>query len=44
MRNIDAVERSIVFLADNGRSAGKRIGINDILEMHSELIDDMEYM
>ena len=44
VRNIDAVERSIVFLADNGRSAGKRIGINDILEMHSELIDDMEYM
>lgn len=44
VRNIDAVERCIVFLSENGRSAGKRIGIDDILEMHGELIDDMEYM
>ena len=44
VRNIDAVERCIVFLAGNGRSAGKRIGISDILEIHSELVDDMEYM
>ena len=44
VRNIDAVERCIVFLAENGRSAGKRIGISDILEIHGELVDDMEYM
>ena len=44
VRNIDAFERCIVFLAGNGRSAGKRIGIDDIWELHGELVDDMEYM
>ena len=44
VRNIDVAEQCIVFLAGNGRSAGKRIGISDILEIHSELVDDMEYM
>ena len=44
VRNIDTSEKCIVFLAENGRSAGKRIGISDILEIHSELVDDMEYM
>ena len=44
VRNIDAFERCIVFLAGNGRSAGRRIGIDDIWEMHGELVDDMEYM
>ena len=44
VRNIDAFERCIVFLAGNGRSAGRRIGIDDIWGMHGELVDDMEYM
>ena len=44
VRNIDAFERCIVFLAGNGRPAGRRIGIDDIWEMHGELVDDMEYM
>ena len=44
VRNIDAFERCVVFLAGNGRSAGRRIGIDDIWELHGELVDDMEYM
>ena len=44
VRNIDAVERCIVFLAGNGRSAGKRIRIDGIAEIRGELVDDMEYM
>ena len=44
VRNIDAFERCIVFLVGNGRSAGRRIGIDDIWGMHGELVDDMEYM
>ena len=44
VRNIDAIERCIVFLTGNGRSAGRRIGIDDIWQMHGELVDDMEYM
>ena len=44
VRNIDAFERCIVFLAGNGRSAGKRIRIDGIAEIRGELVDDMEYM
>ena len=44
VRNIDAFERCIVFLAGNERSAGRRIGIDDIGGMHGELLDDIEYM
>ena len=44
VRNIDAVERCIVFLSGNGRSAGKRIRIDGIAEIRGELVDDMEYM
>lgn len=44
VRSIDAVEKCVVFLAENRRSAGRRIGIDDIWEMHGELVDDMEYM
>lgn len=44
VRNIDAFERCIVFLAGNGRSAGKRIGIDGIAEIRGELVDGMEYM
>lgn len=44
VRSIDVVEKCVAFLAGNGRSAGKWIGISDILVIHSELVDDMEYM
>ena len=44
VRNIDTVERCIVFLAGNGRSAGKRIRIDGIAEIRGELVDGMEYM
>lgn len=44
VRNIDTSEKCIVFLAENGRSAGKRIGIDGIAEIRGELVDDMEYM
>ena len=44
VRSINAVEKCVVFLAENRRSAGKRIRIDDIWGMHGELVDDMEYM
>ena len=34
MRQLDPVERKLVFLAANERSAGKEISIDDILEIH----------
>lgn len=39
IRNIDTVERCIVFVADNGRSPGKRIYIENIFEIHGPLTD-----
>lgn len=39
VRQIDAVERKIVFLSANERSAGKKISIEDILEIHGDLVD-----
>lgn len=42
VRHIDTVDRTIVFLAANGRSAGKTIKIDDIKEIHGELIDYMD--
>lgn len=42
VRQIDAVERTIVFLAANGRSAGKAIPIDDISEIHGELVNYMD--
>ena len=42
VRKVDAVERTIVFLAANGRSAGKRVPIDDVLEIHGELVDYMD--
>lgn len=42
VRNIDTVERTVVFLAANGRSAGKTVRINDIKEIHGELVDYMD--
>ena len=44
VRSIDAVEKCVVFLAENRRSAGKRIRIDGIAEIRGELVDDMEYM
>ena len=41
VRQIDAVERKLVFLAANERSAGKNISIDDILEIHGGLVDDI---
>ena len=42
VRHIDTVERTVVFLAANGRSAGKAIRIDDIKEIHGELVDYMD--
>lgn len=42
MRQIDAVERAIVFLAENGRSAGKTISIEEIKAIRGELVDYMD--
>ena len=44
VRQVDPVERKLVFLAANERSAGKEISIEDLLEIHCELVDDMEDM
>ena len=44
VRSINAVEKCVVFLAENRRSAGKRIRIDGIAEIRGELVDDMEYM
>ena len=42
VRNIDSIERTVVFLAANGRSAGKTIRVDDIAEIHGELVDYMD--
>ena len=39
VRQVDAVERKLVFLAANERSAGNEIHIDDILEIYGELVD-----
>ena len=44
VRQVDPVERKFVFLAANERSAGKEISMDDILEIHGELVDYMEDM
>ena len=43
-REFDAVviSRKLVFLAANERSAGKEISIDDILEIHGDLVDYMD--
>ena len=41
-KKVDAVDRQIIFLADNGRSSGKRIGIDAISQIHGELVDYMD--
>ena len=42
VRQLDPVERKLVFLAANERSAGKEISIDDILEIHGDLVDYMD--
>ena len=42
VRQIDPIERTIDFLADNGRSAGMIIAIDDVKEIHGELVDYMD--
>ncbi len=42
VRQIDPIERTIVFLADNGRSVGKRIEIDDVKEIHGELVEHLD--
>ena len=42
MRQIDSTESTVVFLANNGRSAGKAIQIDDIKEIHGEHVDYMD--
>ena len=41
-RKIDPIERTVVFLAANGRSAGKTIRVDDMTEIHGELVDYMD--
>lgn len=42
VRKVDAIERTLVFLAANGHSAGKTICVDDISEIHGELVDYMD--
>ena len=42
VRQVDSVERKLVFLAANERSAGKVISVDDILEIHGDLVDYMD--
>ena len=42
VRQIDAVEREVVFLAENGRSAGKTISVEEIKTIQGELVDYMD--
>ena len=44
VRQVEPVERKLVFFAANERSGGKEIGIDSILEIHGELVDYMENM
>lgn len=42
VRRVDTVDRKIVFLAANGRSAGKKVPIDDVTEIHGELVEYMD--
>ena len=44
VRQLDPVERKLVFLAANERSAGRDISIDVIREIHGEVVDFMEDM
>ena len=40
----DPVERKLVFLAANERSVGMEIPIDDVLEIHGDVVDYMDDM
>ena len=42
VRHIDAVERTIVFLAENGRSAGRKVAVDDVLGIHGKLMEHID--
>ena len=42
VRKIDPIERTVVFLAANGRSAGKKVLIDDVMEIHGKLVDYLD--
>ena len=42
VRQIDVIDRKVVFFAGHGRSAGKTVFIDDIMEIHGELVDYMD--
>ena len=42
VRQIDPIERTIVFLAGNGRSAGMTIAIDDVKEIHGAPVDYLD--
>lgn len=42
VRQIDAVERAIVFLAENGRSAGMKIAVDDVLRIYGKLVEHID--
>lgn len=42
VRQIDTVARTIVFLAENGRSAGKTISVEEIKAIRGELVEYMD--
>ena len=44
VRQVESVERKLVFFAANEHSGGKEIGIDSILEIHGEVVDDMDDM
>ena len=41
VRQVDSAERKLVFLADNNRSAGKEISIEDVLEIHVNVNENL---
>ena len=44
VRQVDAADRKLVFLAENERSAGKEIRIDEIFEIRGDLVDYMDDM
>lgn len=42
VRQIDAIDRKIVFLAANGRSTGMAVRVDDVLEIRGELVEYMD--
>ena len=42
IKRIDTVARKIVFYADNGRSNGKAVDIESVIDIHGELVDYLD--